>query len=37
MQAKLLFSGLANVHFQDFFLGDQYNSLAYSISNIEVR
>lgn len=29
----MLFSGLYPIEFRDFFLGDQYNSLIYSIAN----
>jgi xenotropic and polytropic retrovirus receptor 1 len=29
-----MFSGLYPIEFRDFFLGDQYNSLAYSFANI---
>lgn len=31
---RLLVSGLSSVRFQDVFLGDQYNSLTYSVGNI---
>ncbi|KAK9457487.1 EXS family-domain-containing protein [Dipodascopsis uninucleata] len=33
---RLFFSGLYPVEFRDFFLGDIFNSLAYSMSNIDL-
>jgi xenotropic and polytropic retrovirus receptor 1 len=34
IQFRILFSGFYPIEFRDFFLGDQYNSLIYSLANV---